>query len=331
MKKAYVYKTKNGDECVVIASSVEAAKKAVDNPDAVFKEEPARAYNNPSKNGIVIATSIDQIRHDSDVNMEYWDAVDSIINKHISACIKELKKWSVTDIVLDEDFEEEDVIFEISKKVGEVLLETLEDWGHAEFPLFDDEPLEDSEPETLSSSDDEGDNSMYIEMFQKECDGWHHEYSTVAITNTSLEAVVKVAKEYAEKHAYHYFEACFNNGKEENGVVTFTAYREHPDGVSDFFSKHLPNSVVYADIGWDYHEVYVKKNGEEYDGFTAKWREEEPEGYKEDGEEDDEDAEVYYDCDVVLTDDETGYEFYTGGGMCSEAEYEEYCKLICTH
>lgn len=137
MKTAYVYTTENGNEVVIIANNVDSAKRAVNNPNAIFKEEPVRAYNNPSNGGIVIATSIDQIKHDSDVNMAYWDEVDGVIEKHIAACIKELRKWSVTDIILDEDFDEEDVIFEISKKVGEVLIDTLENWGHAEFPLFE--------------------------------------------------------------------------------------------------------------------------------------------------------------------------------------------------
>lgn len=177
------------------------------------------------------------------------------------------------------------------------------------------------------------DSKDYKALFQKECSEWCHEYASVAITNTTLDAVIEVAKEYAEKHAFYEFETCFNNGKEDNGVVTFTAYRELPSEIADFFSERLPDSVVYADVSWDYHEVYVRKNGEEYDGFTAKWvDDEEPEGYADDFDTDDEDeeeyAEMYYDCNVVLIDDETGYEFYTGGGMCSESEYNEFCHLI---
>ena len=139
MKTAYVYTTENGNEMVIIANSIQAARNAVHNPDAIFKEEPVRAYNNPSKGGIVIATSIDQIKYDEGVNMDYWDEVDAVINKHITACIKDLKKWSTTDIVLDDDFDEEDTIFEISKNVGEVLIDYLEKWGHAEFPLLEGE------------------------------------------------------------------------------------------------------------------------------------------------------------------------------------------------
>lgn len=167
----------------------------------------------------------------------------------------------------------------------------------------------------------------YKVFFQKECTGFNHEYSTVAITNTTLDAVIEAARKYP---AYCGFRGCFNNGEEQCGIVTFTAYRENPDDVSEFFSKHLSNSVVYADMGWDCHEVCIKKNGKKYDGFTARWEDKEPEGYREEWEED-KDAEMYYDCDVILTDNDTGYEFRTGGGMCHENEFEEFCRIIKNH
>jgi len=177
------------------------------------------------------------------------------------------------------------------------------------------------------------DNTDYMELFQKERDGWSHEYVSAAITNTTLEQVVEVAKKYAPLSNYHNFESCFNNGFEKDGVVTFTAYREDPDSIASFFSKHLPNSVVYADVGWDYHWFSVMKNGEEYNGYSARWKESEPDGYQEDWdvEENEDEADTYYDCDVILQDSETGYEFCTGGGMCSESEFEEYCRIISTH
>ena len=168
----------------------------------------------------------------------------------------------------------------------------------------------------------------YIKVFQEECDGFSHEYTSATIINATLEQVVETAKEYCEKgHSYYRsFDDVFSNGKvNEDGSISFIAYREDPDCIAKFFSTHLSDSVVFADIGWDYHEVYVMKNGKPYKNFSARWDGEEPEGYTEEYDDDDT---LYYDCDVILKDNESGIEFFTGGGMCTEDEFKYFQKLI---
>lgn len=138
MKKAYVYN--NGEyEEVIIANSIDEAKAAVNNDNATFIIEPVRAYNTPDSMGIVIATSINDIRTNEGTNSEYWNAIDSIIEKHISKCIKELKNWSTSNVNFrDGNLSENSVIFEISKEIGDVILEKMKDWGKADFPVIED-------------------------------------------------------------------------------------------------------------------------------------------------------------------------------------------------
>lgn len=142
MKKAYVYTNNNGSETVIIGENAADARACLGIADAALREEPVRAYNTPDKNGIVIATSVKQLYTDTDVSMEYWDNVDAVIEKHVKACIKDLKKWSVKDVSFKSPkvkLPEEDIIFEISKAVGDVILEKMERWGGAEFPVVSEE------------------------------------------------------------------------------------------------------------------------------------------------------------------------------------------------
>ncbi len=133
MKKlAYIYKNR-----VVVCDNEEKARKILGCPPKSKQliVEPARAYNTPTGDiGIVIATGSKELRTDKKANMAYWDEIDAVINKHITACIEELKNWSVTDIEVGED-----IIFDISKNVEEKLISNLEHWGGADFPYVDEE------------------------------------------------------------------------------------------------------------------------------------------------------------------------------------------------
>lgn len=139
--KAYVYN--DGEhETVIIANNEDFARQFLGNYDAEFTVEPVKAYNTPDKMGIVVATSINSIKTNEKTNMEYWDGVDAVIEKHVAACIEELKQWSTKDIVLESNgVSKEDVIMEISKSVGDVLINRLENFCDAEFPYchYEDE------------------------------------------------------------------------------------------------------------------------------------------------------------------------------------------------
>lgn len=160
-----------------------------------------------------------------------------------------------------------------------------------------------------------------MQEFFNKCDGWNNYYSTVTIIGSTLEKVMKVLqKMYDSKADCH----CYNGGVFENGVISFDVYKEYPGLLARKLSKHLPDAVIYADISWDDHEFYACKNSSRYNGFTARWEKEEPEGYQED----DEENETYYDCDVIIKDNVTGHEFFIGGGMCTQEEFEMYKALI---
>ena len=137
MKKAYVHNAGRDSEEVIIASNLEEARAIAGDNNAEFLVEPLKAYNTPQgKLGIVIATSERDLKTNPKANMEYWDEGDAVIRKHVKACIDDLKEWSVKDIQLNKDgFLKEDVVVDISKLVGEVLIEQLEERCEADFPL----------------------------------------------------------------------------------------------------------------------------------------------------------------------------------------------------
>lgn len=138
MEKAYVYNDAEG-ETVIIANSEAHARQILGNDNAEFIVEPVKAYNIPVDE-VVVATSINSIKTNKKTNMEYWDRVDAVIEKHVAACIEELKQWSTKDIILESDgISKEDIIMEISKSVGEVLVNRLEEFCDAEFPYCQDE------------------------------------------------------------------------------------------------------------------------------------------------------------------------------------------------
>ena len=160
-----------------------------------------------------------------------------------------------------------------------------------------------------------------MKKFFNQQKGWNCSYSTVYIVNSTVEEVVETAKEiYRDNLEY----TCFNGKICDNGLISFETSRTSPESVAIIFSQHLKNANVYADTNWDYHEIYVYKNGEKYNNFSIRWAENRPEGYG-DG------SDMYYDCDLIITDFETNTEIPTGGGMCTEEEYEMYCNLIKTH
>lgn len=135
MKKAYVYK-RGSYESVVVAENESEARNIVGiyDQNIEFKEERLGAYNTPTGPfGIVVATNTNEIRENESVNAEYWNYIDEIIEEHVNACIQELKDWSLTEMDFKDD--EENFIFEISKKVGEALIDQLETLCKAEFPV----------------------------------------------------------------------------------------------------------------------------------------------------------------------------------------------------
>ena len=92
------------------------------------------------------------------------------------------------------------------------------------------------------------------------------------------------------------------------------------------FTKEL-NTIGYADTAWDEVYTLVAKNGEDYDGFTAKWtdgspynREDELEGDK-----------GLWDAFITYVDNETGAEFNTGSGVVEKEIVDMYKKVIDAH
>ena len=150
-------------------------------------------------------------------------------------------------------------------------------------------------------------------------------YCSVMICGaTEKEFVTACEKMFGDKADY----ICYNGFLNDDGSITCDFCKEEANYITQKLSILLPDATVYGDCSWDYHYFCSYKNGRENDDFTARWKEEEPEGYKE---WDEEDEETYFDCNIVITDNKTGCEFYTGGGMCEEKEYKAFCVLINSH
>lgn len=112
---------------------------------------------------------------------------------------------------------------------------------------------------------------------------------------------------------------------EDKGVVGFDVFGLFPDDIIYDLTKAL-HCIGYADTSWDAHYITVAKNGDDYDDYTADWdtngRGDVMHFDRGDG---------YWDAFVVLTDNSTGVEFYTGAGAVDKEDEEYYANIVYSH
>ena len=133
---AYIYKNS-----VVISNNEEEARKILKCPkNEKLLVEPAKAYHTTN----LLATTSKEVRTNKKVNMEYWHYIESIIRSHLTACIEELKDWSVTDVKFGDSKEEEKEILDeitdnLEKSIEYKIIADLQHWGGADFPYVDED------------------------------------------------------------------------------------------------------------------------------------------------------------------------------------------------
>lgn len=157
------------------------------------------------------------------------------------------------------------------------------------------------------------------EEFTQGIDCYSTMYSSVVVFNKTIDEVLKVLNKLYPNYYV-------GNGRESNAfgkVVCFDIFKEGPY-CAKRLSKEL-KTVVIADTGWDDHYWVAFKDGYIYDNLIVRWANGiVPEGYTEDYDEE----ETYYDCDLEIVDKATGYVFCTGGGMCTQNEFNKFCKDV---
>lgn len=157
------------------------------------------------------------------------------------------------------------------------------------------------------------------EEFTQKIDCYSTMYSSVVVFDKTIDEVLKVLNKL-------YPDYYIGNGRETNAfgkVVNFDIFKETPY-CAKRLSKEL-KTVVIADTGWDDHYWVAFKDGYIYDNLIVRWANGiVPEGYTED----DDEEETYYDCDLEIVDKATGYVFCTGGGMCTQNEFNKFCKAV---
>lgn len=94
-------------------------------------------------------------------------------------------------------------------------------------------------------------------------------------------------------------------------------------------SKIYPEAVVFVNDDWDEHNYEIYRNGKEYNDYTAEWDGDEPEPYREDGEEDQYDIDVKVGIRLPFAD--AVQTCYSGGGDCYEEEFLWYKNQIDIH
>ncbi len=94
-------------------------------------------------------------------------------------------------------------------------------------------------------------------------------------------------------------------------------------------SKIYPEAVVFVNDDWDEHNYEIYRNGKEYNDYTAEWDGDEPEPYREDGEENQYDIDVKVGIRLPFAD--AVQTCYSGGGDCYEEEFLWYKNQIDIH
>ena len=67
-------------------------------------------------------------------NMAYWDAIDDVSEEYV----RQIIEFSVKQINIPEFMNEDDVILEVGKEVTECVVNYLEKYCGAEFPVVDE-------------------------------------------------------------------------------------------------------------------------------------------------------------------------------------------------
>lgn len=130
-----------------------------------------------------------------------------------------------------------------------------------------------------------------------------------------------------------------DNSSNYRAIKSFYGYiEEEKDGYCTFnFSSHkgfimqalrlsemMPDSIVFVSDDWNEHYFYVAQNGVPYTNYTVSINTRGP--YEESDT-------IYYDidADVVIDINGTSILERCGGGMCTESEYQWFCKEVSKH
>lgn len=155
---------------------------------------------------------------------------------------------------------------------------------------------------------------MKKDEFMRPFKGASNSYSTFTVLNTSINDVIVVLNKINPNMV-----AC-GGEEDKNGNVRFYAFKEFPTLIHQI-TKEL-RTVGYADINWDFNEFVASKNGEPYDGFSAKWSDGSPFCMSDDDE---------WAAFIEITDNKTGYVFHSGAGsVCTEVK-QYYESIVRKH
>ena len=155
--------------------------------------------------------------------------------------------------------------------------------------------------------------------FLNDFGGHGNTYSSYKVLTNDLDAVIAALNEINP-------EMCVGSGVVEEGAIYFEICKEGPDLIYDITAKL--HCVGFADMGAWYGQgcFEAAKNGKEYDGFYAEWRDDCPYDRYEEGED-----EQNYDVFVTVVDRETKITFPTGeGAACTDALFY-WTNLVNEH
>ncbi len=159
---------------------------------------------------------------------------------------------------------------------------------------------------------------MKLRDLMQPYDGHCNSYSTYLLLNVSPQQVLNMLNRLDIDGAGNGYilddrHFCFEIEKSEVNLIYI-------------FTKEL-NTIGYADTAWDEVYTLVAKNGEDYDGFTARWTDGTP--YNREGESNGDKG--LWDAFITYVDNENGAEFYSGAGVVEKDIVDMYQRVIDAH
>ena len=163
------------------------------------------------------------------------------------------------------------------------------------------------------------------ETFLKAFNGHGNAYSSYCVIGVTLDDLLKTLNELNS-------DMCVGSGQVEDKCIRFEICKESPDLIFPITEKlHCKG---FADIdGWDGYSYFTAcQNGKKYDDFTAGWIDESPcrRDWDYDNANELGDEEIEWDAFILVVDNESNVEFYTGEGCVDYETLNRWKALVKT-
>ena len=150
-------------------------------------------------------------------------------------------------------------------------------------------------------------------QFMEDFQGHANQYASYMVIDVNEDDVIRVLNEYDSK-------ICAGSCEIDDRSVYFETCKVVTRDLLGFITRKL-HCIGYAAESWDDEIFEAMKDGQPYQGYTARWDDNDP---FDNGDE-------TYDAHFVIKDTVSGDEFCAGGGCVDKETYLYYKKIVEDH